>query len=253
MVKESKINKVEELANLISKFPSTGILDLYKIPASVLQKLKRDLYGKAEIKVAKKSILLFALEKANRQKLKEHIGLQPALILTNMDPFKLSIFLDRNKSPVAAKPGDIAIKDIEVKVGPTDLPPGPAITTLTKVGIPARVEAGKIAIFKDKVVAKTGEKISLDLASALQLLKLKPMEIGLKLVALQEHDKIYTKDQLFINLDKIINDLTNGARNAFNLSVNSGYPTKQTIEFLLVRAYLNAKQIEMETKGGKPL
>ncbi len=251
-VKPEKIKKVEELANLIKKYSVIGILNLHKTPTSALQKLKRELKDKALIKVAKKSTILFALEKVGKDNLKNYVKEYPALILTNMNPFKLCLLLQKMKSYVSAKPGDIATKDIEVKAGSTDLPPGPAISTLTKVGIPAKVQAGKIAIMKDKVVCKAGEKISLELASALQLLKIKPIEVGLNVLAMMENGSIYTKEQLFVNEEEILMKISKGVQNAFNLSLNSNYPTKETINFMIIKAFLNAKSLGIEAKLIEP-
>jgi large subunit ribosomal protein L10 len=251
-VNPEKIKAVDDLAKLINNYHVVGILNLYKTSASALQKIKSSLKEKVFIKVAKKSILFFALEKAGKENLKEFVKGYPALILTNLDPFKMSILLQKNKTPAPAKPGDLAIKDIEVKAGPTNLMPGPAISTLTKVKIPAKVEAGKIAVMRDTVVCKSGEKVSLDLASALQLLKMEPMEVGLNISVLEEKGIVYTKEQLSIDEEKLINDIQLAIQNAINLSMNSGYPTKETIEFMIAKAYLNAKQLELETGITKP-
>ena len=246
--RKEKIEAVEKLSEMIKSYPVIGILSLYKTPASALQKIKKELKGKAVIKVSKKSTVLLALEKAGKANLKEFITDYPALMLASLDPFRLYLFLQKKKTPASAKPGDIPANDIEVKAGPTDLPPGPAISTLTKAGLPAKVEAGKIAIMRDKVVCKAGEKVSLELASALQLLKLEPMEIGLNVVVFDENGTIYKKEQLFIDETKLLNDIQLAIRNAFNLSVNSGYPTKETIGFMLAKAQLQAKQLALEAK-----
>jgi large subunit ribosomal protein L10 len=246
MVKEEKIKAVDELANLLNKYSVIGILNLCKTPASALQKIKMNLKDKALIKVAKKTIILFALEKTKKETLKEFLVGYPALILSNEDPFKLYLMIQRQRVPSSAKPGDIPKEDIEVKAGPTDLMPGPAISTLTKVKIPAKVEAGKIAVMRDKVVCKAGEKVSLDLASALQLLKLEPMEVRLNVVVFEEKGIVYKAEQLFVDEEKLLNDIQLAIQNAFNLSINSGYPTKQSIEFMIAKAYWNAKQLESE-------
>jgi large subunit ribosomal protein L10 len=246
--RKEKIEAVEKLAEMIKSYPVIGVLSLYKTPANALQKIKKELKGKAVIKVSKKSILLLALEKSGKSGLKEFITDYPALMLANLDPFRLYLFLQKKKTPASAKPGDIPTKDIEVKAGPTDLPPGPAISTLTKVGLPAKVEAGKIAIMKDKVILKAGEKVSLDLASALQLLKLEPMEIGLNVVVFDENGTVYKKDQLFIDEEKLLNDIQLAIQNAFNLSINADYPTKETIGFMLAKAQMQAKSLANEAK-----
>ena len=97
---------------------------------------------------------------------------------------------------------------------------------------------------KDKVILKAGGNVSSDLAAALNLLKMEPVEIGLSLVALLEKSNVYTKEQLFVDLDKALDDLSLAVSYAFNLSINSGYPTKQTIEFMLAKAYQEAKALE---------
>jgi len=245
-VRPEKIKAVEDLANLISSYNVVGILNLCKTPASVLQKTKTILREKAIIRVTKKSIMFRALEKAGKEKLKEFVKDYPALMLTNQDPFKIYNFLQKKKIFAFAKPGDIAEKDIEIKAGPTGLMPGPAISTLTKVKIPAKVEGGKIAVIRDKVVCKAGEKISLGIASALQLLKLKPMKIGLNVIVLEERGVVYRGEQLFVDEEKVFNDFQIAVQSAFNLSINSGYPTKETISFMITKAFLNAKQLGLE-------
>lgn len=247
-VRPEKIKEVEDLANSIKKYEVIGLLNLYKTPASALQKIKTYFRGKAIIKVSKKRILLRALDKAGKQGLKEFVVGYPALILTNINSFKIYNNLRKRKIPASAKAGDVAIRDVEVKAGPTDLMPGPAISTLTKVKIPAKVEGGKIAIMKDAIVCKAGQTISLDLASALQLLKLQPMEVGLNVVVMEEKGTLYKAEQLFVDEDKVMNDIQRAIQNAFNLSINSGYPTKETIGFMISKAYLGAKQIAKETK-----
>lgn len=247
-VKPEKLKEVEDLSKSIKSYESVGILNLCKTPASALQKIKTYFRGKVIIKVSKKSILLRALDNAGKQNLKEFVVGYPAIILTNLDSFKIYNNIRKRKIPAPAKAGDVAIKDIEIKSGPTDLMPGPAISTLTKVKIPAKVEGGKIAIMKDAIVCKAGEVISLDLASALQLLKLQPMEVGLNIVVMEEKGILYKAEQLFVDEDKFFNDIQKAIQNAFNLSINSGYPTKETIGLMIAKAQMNAKQLATEAK-----
>jgi large subunit ribosomal protein L10 len=246
--RQEKIKAVEEFAQLVKSTPVIGIISLYKTPASALQKIKKELKGKASIRVAKKSTLLLALDKAGKSNLKQFVTDYPGIIFADINPFKLYLFLQKKKTPASAKPGDIAIRDIEVKAGPTDLMPGPAISTLTKVGIPAKVESGKIAVGKDKIVLKAGEKVSMELASALQLLKVEPMEVGLNVVVVDEKGTVYNRDQLFVDEEKLLSDLQAGVHKAFNLSINAEIPMKETVGFMLAKAQLEAKALATEAK-----
>jgi large subunit ribosomal protein L10 len=242
--KPEKISEVEELKKLIEKYPAVGVIDLYKMPAAALQSIRNELKGKAVIRVNKKSIAKFALEKVkDKGKLVDILGKQPALIFTEMNPFRLYKIVEKGKSSVAAKPGDIAPKDIIVRAGPTDLPPGPAITTLSKLKILAKVEGGKISVIKDTPVAKAGDRITEELASVLGMLKLKPIEVMLNVTGMWEGGTVYKKDVLAVDEAKFKSDITLASSRAMNLAMNAGWVTKETIRPMLMKAFMNAKEL----------
>ncbi len=244
-----KIKAVDTLVNQLQTSPVVGVLTLHKMPASALQKMRRALDGKATIKVEKKNMIALALEKAGKKELVDKLSSQPALMFASENPFKLYNFINKNKTNASAKPGDIAPEDITVPAGPTDIPPGPAISALSKVKIIAKVEGGKLAVTKDCLVAKAGDVISSDLASALSMVKLKPMKIGLDVVSLWENGTIYNKDVLFVDDVKIVSDLALAYKQAFNLSFNSGFPVKETVEVMLIKAVQEAKSLETEVSA----
>lgn len=243
-VSQQKLKSVEDLAEMIKSYKVVGILTLQKTPSSVLHSIKSGLKDRIKIKVARKSTIGYALEKAGKGELKEHLSESPALILTNDDPFKVYIDLEKSKVDMYAKPGTAAEEAITVKAGPTELPPGPAISTLTKISLPAKIQGPTISILRDKVVCEAGEIISLDVASVLQLLKIKTMKAGLNIVLMEEDGKIYTKDQLYIDQERLMTDINLASANALNLSLNISYPTKDNIQIMLMMAHLNAKALE---------
>lgn len=249
MFKKDKPKEVEKIVHLIESYPIIGILNIYKLPSRQLQIIKQKLEGVAKIRVGKKNIIKRALDRKPELKtLKDKISGQPALILTKMNPFKLYKLVKENKSPAPAKIGDIAPKDIEIKAGKTDLQPGPAITTLQKVGIKTRVEGGKITILSDCVICKKGERISEDVANVLGLLKIEPMEIGLDLLAACEGGIIYDKNVLDIDEAKYESEIRKSVKEMTNLSIFVGYPIKETIEIMLRLAYLEMKSIGIDAE-----
>lgn len=254
MVKEEKLKAVEELRNEIERYPIIGIIDMFKLPSRQLQQIKKKVKGQAEIKVMKKSILEFAMKGVKKKGMDEVMRIMPkqtALILTSIDPFKFYLMVDRLKSPAAAKAGDIAPNDILVSAGPTNLLPGPAISELTKVGIPAGVEEGKIAVKKDTVVAKKGDKISAALSNALKKLNIEPVLVGLNIVAVYQNGMIYSKDVLCLVGDAYINKLKEAYTQSLNLSVAICYPTKENIGHLLSKAQIQAQALESKFGGVK--
>lgn len=246
MVKEEKIKQVEELEKIFGEYSVVCLLDMFKIPSKQLQEIKKELRGKAEVNMVKKSILLRAikgLDEKNISNLEKYVPSQPAIIFTNLEPFRFYSIIDKLKSPSFAKEGDIAEQDIEIKAGPTSLLPGPAIGELSRAGIPAGVEEGKIAIKKDVIVAKKGEKFSKALADALKKLKIQPMKIGLNIVAICENGKIYLKEVLDL-IKTYPEKLKEAFSQALNLSINISYPTNENINFLLAKGFNTAKSLE---------
>jgi large subunit ribosomal protein L10 len=249
MVSERKREWVKELEGELNKYPVIGLLDMFKMPSRQLQEMRDKLGGKAKIKMVRKSVIERALEKVSKKGLKElemRIQNQPALLFSNSDPFELARTIESSRSFAAAKEGDAAPKDITVKAGRTSLKAGPVIGELQRVKIPAGVEGENIVIKKDTVVVKEGETINKGLADVLTKLGVEPIEISLNLIAVWEQGIIYTKDILFVPLEKYRNDVKLAYQNAFNLSLNMGLLTKENIPLLLSRAHNEAVGLARE-------
>lgn len=243
--KEKKTKEVEEMKKLFEKYSVLGIVDMFKLPTVPIQKVKKKSGSDVIIKMTKKVVLLRAIEdtKAKKKGFEEFeklIPKQPAIVFTEMDPFKFYGMVGKLKVPAAAKEGDIAPSDIEIHAGPTNLLAGPAISELTKVGIPAGVEEGKISVKKDVVVAKKGAPISKPLANALKKLGVEPMAIGINVVAIYQNGMIYSKEVLGLVGETYMNKIRDAFAQALNLSVSIGYPTKSNIGYLLAKAKLAA-------------
>ena len=248
MLKSEKPRKVEELAKLLGSYSVIGILNIHKMPTKQMQKIKSKLSGKATIKAAKNIILTKAMEKSGHDLsvLSGKVAGESAIILSNDSPFRLYAALKQNRIASGAKIGDIAPQDITVQKGPTGLPPGPAITTLQKLGLKTTVEAGKIAVSQDKVVAKKGDKITPDMVNGFNLLKLEPMQIGIDMVCAWENGVIYEGKVLDIDKDEYQRNVEACVAAALNLSVNAGYATKDNISIMIQKAFSEARSLVIE-------
>ena len=241
---EEKIEVVKKLKGEIKNYKTVGFIDLFKTPTKQFQEIKKNLseQKKVKIKVYKKSILMHVFEK-EIEKIKSILPDQAALIFSNEEPFELFSFINSLKSATYAKGGEIAKDDIVVKAGPTDLLPGPVISEFAKAKIPAGVEKGKIAIKKDTLVVKKGKTVSKNVASILRKLKIKVVDVGLNVVGFYHDGKVISKDVLSLVLE-YPGLLAKAYKNAFNLTINIGYPTKENINMLLSIAYSKAKNLE---------
>lgn len=246
MVREEKLRMVEELKRMVEEFPVIGIVDLYKFPSRELQEIRKIIGKDGLIRAVKKRVLLLALKQAKKEKIQELEKLipnHPAIVFIKESAFKSYLRLTSLKFETYAKEFDVAPNDIIVPEGPTSLLPGPVISELTRAGIPVGVEDGKIAIKKEVVVVKRGEKFSKEVVNALRKLDIKPVSISLNVVGFYENGTIYMKDVL--ELVKMFPEkLAIAHQWALNLSLNICYPTRENIKLLLIKAFNNAKAIE---------
>ena len=207
--------------------------------------MRKTLAGKATIRLSKINLMKLALEdcdneKANITGLSDFMEGQPALVCTDMNPFRLYKILEDSKTSAPAKAGATAPDDIVVPAGDTGFPPGPFLGDLQQIGVPAKIDKGKIVVSKDTVVVKAGEEVSKQVASALTRMDIKPMEVGMDLKAVYEEGSIFKADVLAIDEEETIADIQTAFTKAFNLSVFSAFPTSQTISTIISTAHTKA-------------
>ncbi len=238
-----KYEFVDKLEKLIEKYPVVGIVNINNIPAPQMQKMRASLKEHSVFIVGKNRLIKLAIEKAAKENIKDlanYVDGQTGIIFTDIDAFKLVKTLDKSKTKAPAKGGEIAPEDIVVHEGETQFKPGPIISELQKVGIPAAIQKGKIVIRKDTVVVKKGEKISRDLAQVLTKLEIYPLTVGLDLKAAYEDGMVFPKDVLEVDTEMVYGNVLNAIQSAINLSVNASFPTKVTMPMIIANAHIKA-------------
>jgi large subunit ribosomal protein L10 len=234
---QEKLDEIEEITQLMKAHKVIGIANLQKVRAAQLQELKKKLADKVCMRVIKNTLMKKAIEnckeKTELQKLEEHLTGSNTYLFTDLNPFKLVLLLERGKVRTTAKSGDIAAFDVIVPAGNTGQPPGPIISQLNAVGLPTRIEAGSVWISKDTLVVRKGEVISERLASVLSKLGIKPVEAGLLMKVAYDDGLIVSQEHLLMDLNKTRQDLEKANADAFTLSVNAAYPTKENMILLI--------------------
>lgn len=241
-----KERQVNALSEKILKAKTLILASIKNLPSKQFQEIKKTMRKQADIKVAKKNIMIRAIKnttKDNILQLENYIKSDCVFVISDIEGFKLAGILSKRKTPVFAKTGQIVNEDIEIKKGPTDLVPGPAISELGAVGLQISVEGGKIAIKQSKIIIKKGGVINQATASLLQKLNIQPFKIGLDILAIYdvEKEKIYTDVE--INSEKNIQGLKNAVVSALGLSQKISYYCKETIVYFLSKASLNEKSL----------
>lgn len=243
-----KKDEISDIKRLVSEYKLVGLVDMYGIPARQVQDIRRNLRGKAELKMIRNTLIDHALDELGGEieDLSSHLSGHSALIFTNENPFKLYSMLEKTKTKMAARPGETAPEDIVISKGPTSFRPGPIVGELQQAGIPAAIEAGKVTIRETKTVVKAGQEISKKIADALVKLDIKPMDVGLALQAAFYDGSIYESDVLAIDETAFYNSIITAATHAFNLSVNACYPTKDTAGAIITKAVREARGVAVE-------
>lgn len=246
-VSSKKKKVVENLIDLIKNKKTILIASIKNIPASQFQEISKKLRGKAIVKVPKKNLIFRALDNSSNEivkKLKEKIKNDVAILFSDMDSFELATELIQNKSPIKAKPGQESPEEIVIQAGPTDLIPGPAISELGALGIQIQIDKGKITIKEPKLIVKKEEKISADAANVMNKLDMKPFSVGFTPLAAfdSQSNKLYT--EINIDKEKTIEELKTAFGKALSFAVEISYTTKDTIGFLLQKAWRNEKVLE---------
>lgn len=256
-----------------------GIVSIKGLPAPQFQQIRKKLNGVAEIHVSRGKLIKLALDEASKEvkglsQLEELVSKdQTAVICSSQNPFALYKTLESNKSKLAAKGGETAPDDIEIKAGETAFKPGPIVGDLQKAGLPAAIEGGKVVIKKDKLLVKKGDVITPAVASALTRMEIFPLVAGLDVKAMLEEGLLFRKEILQVDEAMMLSDLRLASRqalslavkgryftplsvkqllgdahkNAINLSVNADIPTKETVKFLLSKASAQASALKKRT------
>jgi len=243
--KKQTVQKIKDMAEQ----PVVGVITLEGLPSKQLQEIKKQLRGEADIKVARKTLIKRGLEQSNREgveKLEEYLEGPCGIISTEKNPFKLYKSLQDKKSKAKAKPGKKVDKEVKIPEGPTGLQPGPILANLQQAGLPAQIKEGDIHINKETTILEPGDEITMEIASALNTLDLKPLEIGIEPLAILENSTIFTPDQLEIDVEQTKQEFTNCHRSAINLAVEASYHTEESTEIMIQKAHQNAKNLSIE-------
>ena len=237
---------IKSMAENIKGANTVAVLNMKDLPSRQLQVIKEKIDPKVNIHMSRKTLMSRALESSGRDKAAEliqHFKGMPAIITSELDAFSLWALLKSNMSPSAAKGGQEAPFNIIVPAGMTNFAPGPILGELGDVGIKAGINAGKIEIKADSEVAKEGDIISAQLAALLERLDIKPMKIGLNLVAALEDGTIFMRSELDVDSDELIAQIKSLHIDALKLAVGTGLINKETAEIMLRNAEMDAMKL----------
>ena len=246
-----KRGRVDDLAAILTSDGVLGVVDIGGVPAKNMLSMRDDLRSSLSITMAKKTLMRLAWEQTGRpmEELESLLegAVQPAIVHSNsMNAFQLYSELEKTKQGRAAKEGEVSPMDIVVEAGPTEFGPGPIVGEFNAVGIPAKIDKGKVAIQKTTTVVNKGEPISADLGIMLSKLDINPIEIGIILTGAIEDGFLFEVDSLDLDTDGLRSDIITATSGAFNLACNIRWFSSQTMPTLLAKASGEATSVAVE-------
>mgnify|MGYP000188680601 CR=1 FL=1 len=244
-IPEWKREEIDDLVATIESYDSVGIVDLTGIPSQQLQDMRRDLYGTAELRVSRNTLLERALDEIDDgfEQLTEFISGHVGLIGTNDNPFGLYKQLEASKTSAPINAGEVAPNDIVIPEGDTGIDPGPFVGELQSVGANARIQEGSIQVLEDSTVLESGEEVSADLSNVLSELGIEPKEVGLDLRAVYAEGVLFEPADLELDSEEYRSDVEAAAGRARNLAINASFPTAETLPAQLGKASGEAKNL----------
>jgi large subunit ribosomal protein L10 len=244
-IPEWKREEVDALVDLLESYDSVGVVDIAGIPSRQLQAMRRDLYGSAELRVSRNTLVVRALEEVDDglEELAGFVSGQVGLIATNDNPFGLYRQLEASKTPAPINAGEVAPNDVVIPEGDTGIDPGPFVGELQQVGANARIQDGSIRVLENSTVLEAGEEVDAQLANVLSELGIEPKEVGLDLRGVYADGVMFGPEELELDVEEYREDFASAAAAGRNLSINAVYPTARTAGALLGKASGEARSL----------
>ncbi len=245
-----KKDRVSELKNIFSSDGVVAVVDVSGVPASNMIDMRNTLRERMTITMAKKSLMRIAWSDAGRPEEEIEALLegaeQPCVVHSeSMNAFEIFGELEKTRQGRPAKAGETFPTDVTIPAGPTEFGPGPIVGEFNAVGIPAKIDKGKVAIQRDTTFSE-GEEISADLGIMLAKLGINPIEIGLILTGAIEAGHFFHSSDLDLDTDGLRSDIVSATSGAFNLACNVRWFSSTTTPTLISKASSEALSVAME-------
>ena len=245
-----KKDSVSELKEIFSSDGVVAVVDVSGVPASNMIDMRNTLRERMSITMAKKSLMRIAWSEAGRPEEEIEALLegaeQPCVVHSeSMNAFEIFGELEKTRQGRPAKAGETFPTDVTIPAGPTEFGPGPIVGEFNAVGIPAKIDKGKVAIQRDTTFTE-GDEISADLGIMLAKLGINPIEIGLILTGAIESGHFFNSSDLDLDTDGLRSDIVSATSGAFNLACNVRWFSSTTTPTLISKASSEALSVAME-------
>ena len=251
-VSEEKLVMQKELNRLIDSYERMVFVKLDNVTSQQMHKVRRELLGKAEIVVGKKTtqkkIISLRADAKNAtpadQKMWQLLCRENfltgniALCFTNMQVSELVSIFEKFKIQAPARVGAISPVEVITPAGNTGMEP--TMTSFFQaLNIVTKIDKGTVAILTDKKVLSPGDKVDSSISALLGKLKISPFFYNPEVVGCWEKGMLFTPEDLKLDDAAIEAAFTAGISNLTGLSLGSGVATELSLPHAVADGFKN--------------
>jgi len=221
------------------------------IGSAHLQKIRKQLRGKATILMGKNTMMRKAIRN-NSERNPKWGALLPAiignvgLVFTEGDLSEIRDVLLSLKVPASAKAGIIAPQDVIIPKGQTSLEPTKT-SFLQALNIASKINKGTIEILNDVHIIKVGDKVGPSEAQLLQMLDVRPFHYGLNVQSVYDNGSVYGAEILDLKDSDLLARFGQGVANVAAVSLGLGAASLAAFPHVVINGYKNLLAIAVAT------
>jgi len=251
-IRQKKTEYIDRLISLLEEYPKILIVNCDNIGSAHMQKVRRNLRGKAVLLMGKNTMIRRAI-RANIERNPDLNNLLPlifgnvGLVFTKGDLGAIRDQVQTLRVPAAAKAGILAPKDVIVPKGMTTLEPTKT-SFLHAFNIASKINRGQIEFLNDIHLIRKGDRVGSSESAFLHMLDVKPFEYGI--VCVSFYDNGVTSDASILekkNSD-IMDKFVEGLANVAALSLGVSFPTAPAFPHVVFNAFKNLAAVAVETE-----
>jgi len=240
-----------KLIELLDQYPKLLIVGCNNVGSSHMQKIRKNLRGKAVLLMGKNTMIRKAIKghlakNPQLEVLLPHIKENIGFVFTKSDLNEIKDLLLQYKVPAAAKAGSIAPIDVLLPAGPTGLDPSQT-SFMQALNIATRINKGQVEIINDVHIIKIGDKVGSSEATLLQKLNINPFSYGLIPLMVYDEGHAFPPSVLDTKDSDILDKFVQGVQTIAALSVALSYPSTPALPHYLADGYRSILSISLAT------
>jgi large subunit ribosomal protein LP0 len=251
-VSEEKQHQNNELNRMIDGYERLVFVKLDNVTSAQMHNVRRDLLGRAELVVGKKTtqkkIINLRAQKKNAtaadkvmaEKLCQENFLtgNVALCFTNMTLNDLVAVFEKYRVQAPARVGAISPVDVTIPAGNTGMEPTQT-SFFQALNIMTKIDKGTVAIVNDKKVLTAGDKVDVSVAALLTKLNISPFFYNPEVLGVWEKGMLFTPEDLKFDAAAIEAALTSSIASLTGLSLGSGVATELSLPHAIADGFKN--------------